>query len=130
MGAAVVLALLTSAPTSGDVVQALAILLTSVLITLAVGYAWLRHLPNSQRFGGLILKQANESGQGHVAALRRPELVGKAGVAVTDLRPAGVASVEGERIDVVTEGEYVGSGDPIEVLRADGYRHVVRAAKD
>ena len=130
VGAAVVLAMLSSAPTSGDVVQALAILLTSILITLAVGYAWLRHLPTSQRFGGLILKESNDSGQGYVAALRRPELVGKAGVAVTDLRPAGVASVEGERIDVVTEGEYVGSGDRIEVLRADGYRHVVRAAKD
>ena len=130
VGAAVVLALLGSAPTGGDVVQALAILLTSILITLAVGYAWLRHLPTSQRFGGLILKGANESGQGYVAALRRPELVGKAGVAVTDLRPAGVATVDGERIDVVTEGEYVGSGDRIEVLRADGYRHVVRAAKD
>ena len=130
VGAAVVLALLGSAPTGGDVVQALAILMTSILITLAVGYAWLRHLPNSHRFGGLVLKESNESAQGYVAALRRPELVGKAGVALTDLRPAGVATVEGERIDVVTEGEYIGSGDRIEVLRADGYRHVVRAAKD
>jgi membrane-bound serine protease (ClpP class) len=125
VGAAVVLAMLGTAPTGGDVVQALAI-----LITLAIAYAWLRHLPRSNRFGGLILKESNDSGRGYVAALRRPELVGKAGVAVTDLRPAGVASVEGERIDVVTEGEYVGSGDRIEVLRADGYRHVVRQAKD
>ncbi|MEO8636539.1 MAG: NfeD family protein [Gemmatimonadales bacterium] len=130
VGAAVVLAMLGAAPTSGDVVQALAVLLTSILITLAVGYAWLRHLPSSQRFSGLVLKDSNDSAQGYVAALRRPELVGKAGVAVTDLRPAGVASVDGERIDVVTEGEYVGSGDRIEVVRADGYRHVVRASKD
>ena len=122
--------MLGAAPTGGDVVQALAILMTSILITLAVGYAWLRHLPTSNRFGGLILKESNDSGRGYVAALRRPELVGKAGVAVTDLRPAGVASVDGERIDVVTEGEYVGSGGRIEVLRSDGYRHVVRQAKD
>lgn len=48
------------------------------------------------------------------------------GVALTDLRPAGVAEIAGTRVDVVTEGDYIARGDAIEVLRDDGYRRVVR----
>ena len=35
--------------------------------------------------------------------------------------------VDGERIDVVTEGEYIPNGNPVRVLRAESYRHVVQA---
>ena len=52
--------------------------------------------------------------------------VGATGVALTDLRPSGVAAIGGRRVDVVTAGDYVGAGEPIEVVRDDGYRRVVR----
>jgi len=129
IGAAVVLAMLGNFPTGGDVIQALAVLGASVFITLAVAYAWLRHLPNSRRFAGLIHQDSAQSAEGYVSALPRGDLIGKVGVAATDLRPAGVANVAGERIDVVTEGEYLAAGMQVEVVRAEGYRHVVRAVK-
>jgi membrane-bound serine protease (ClpP class) len=129
IGAAIVLAMLGSFPTSGDVIQALLVLGASVFITLAIAYAWLRHLPNSRRFSGLIHQHMAHSARGYISALPRAELVGKLGVAATDLRPAGVATIDGEKIDVVTDGEYIASGATIEVLRAEGYRHVVRSAK-
>lgn len=128
IGAAIVLAMLGNFPTSGDVIQALLVLGASVFITLAIAYAWLRHLPNSRRFAGLIHHDMAHSAQGYVSALPRAELVGKLGVAITDLRPSGVATIDGEKIDVVTDGEYIASGARVEVLRAEGYRHVVRAA--
>lgn len=130
IGAAVVLAMLGSFPTGGDVAQALAVLGASVFITLAVAFAWFRHLPNSRRFRGLIHQEAALSAEGYVSALPRGDLVGKAGVAATDLRPAGTAVVDGERIDVVTEGDYIPSGARVEVVRAEGYRHVVRPKQD
>ena len=126
---ATVLTLLGSSPTGGDVVQAFAVLGTSLVITLAIAYAWLRHLPSSGRFSGLLLRDQAEASEGFVAALPRGELVGQHGVALTDLRPSGTARVAGERIDVVTEGEYVAIGSDVEVVRSDGYRHVVRAAQ-
>src|SRR5918993_680732 len=48
------------------------------------------------------------------------------GVALTDLRPSGIAMIDGQRVDVVTEGEHISEGDPIEVVLDEGYRHVVR----
>jgi membrane-bound serine protease (ClpP class) len=66
--------------------------------------------------------------QGH---LPRPDArPGAVGVAITDLRPAGVAEIAGRRVDVVTEGEYLRAGDHVEVLVDEGYRRLVRRARD
>ncbi len=126
VGAAMVLAMMGAAPTAGDVAQALAILGASLVITAAVIYAWLRHIPNSDRWGGLFLRGGMAQSEGYISAPPRADLVGQEGVAVTDLRPAGTAAIAGERLDVVTEGEFVSQGSPVRVLRSEGYRHVVR----
>jgi membrane-bound serine protease (ClpP class) len=128
VAAAMLLAMVGNHPTGADVAQALAVLAASLFITAAVVYAWLRHLPNSGRFSGLLLQGAGHRSAGFTSAPARPELVGKGGTALTDLRPSGTARIGEERIDVVTEGEYVPQGSPVEVVRSDGYRHVVRRA--
>jgi membrane-bound serine protease (ClpP class) len=125
--ASMVLAMMGAHPTAGDVAQALAVLGASLFITFAVIYAWLRHLPNSGRFRGLLLHGSVHKSQGFVSAPNRGDLVGRDGVAVTDLRPSGTARVGEERLDVVTQGEYVPQGSRVQVVQSDGYRHVVRA---
>jgi membrane-bound serine protease (ClpP class) len=125
--ASMVLAMMGARPSTGDLAQALAVLGASLFITVAVIYAWLRHLPNSGRFSGLLLRGAVHKSQGFVSAPSRGDLIGQDGVAVTDLRPSGTARVGGERLDVVTEGEYVAQGSRVQVVQSDGYRHVVRA---
>jgi len=60
-----------------------------------------------------------------------PSLIAKQGAigtALSDLRPAGVADFEGHRIDVVTEGDYIATGERVEVIRAERYRRVVKRA--
>lgn len=59
-----------------------------------------------------------------------PSLEGATGVALTDLRPGGIAQLEGRRIDVVTEGDHLPSGTPVEVIADHGYRRIVRATSD
>lgn len=124
--AAVILAMIGSSPSVGDVTQAIAVLGASLAITAAVGYAWLRHLPNSGRFAGLFLRGGAHQADGYIAAKPRSDLVGQDGIAVTDLRPSGTAQIGHERVDVVTEGEYVPQGRTVRVVRSEGYRHVVR----
>ncbi len=130
IGAAMVLAMLGNFPTGGDVVQALLVLGASVFITLTVAYAWIRHLPNSRRFTGLIHQGSALAAEGFVSALPRGDLVGKQGLAVTDLRPAGVAMFDGEKIDVVTDGEYISNGARVQIVRAEAMRQVVRLVND
>ena len=54
--------------------------------------------------------------------------VGTSGRAITPLRPAGTAMLDGERVDIVTEGEFVMAGAALQVLRQEGHRVVVRTA--
>jgi membrane-bound serine protease (ClpP class) len=53
-------------------------------------------------------------------------VAGTPGTARSDLRPSGVAEIDGQRVDVVTDGEYLRAGEEIEVVRDEGYRRVVR----
>lgn len=53
-------------------------------------------------------------------------LVGKSGRALTDLRPAGKAIIDGNRFDVVSSGDYIEKNDPIVVSAVNGNRIVVR----
>ena len=128
IGASVVLAMVGSLPTGADFLQAGVILGASVLLTLAVVFGWLRHLPSSTRFSGLFLKASTDAAEGFISAPNRAELIGAEGKALTDLRPSGAATINHERLDVVTEGEFIKAGSAIMVLRSEGYRLVVREA--
>lgn len=56
----------------------------------------------------------------------RRDLVGKEGVAITPLRPSGMADIDGERINVVTEGGFLDVGVPLSVTKVEGGRVIVK----
>ena len=53
--------------------------------------------------------------------------LGRTGPAVSPLRPAGIAEVDGTRLDVVSDGDFIEALAEIEVTRVDGNRIVVRS---
>ena len=55
--------------------------------------------------------------------------IGRTGAAHTPLRPAGIADLDGVRLNVVTEGDYIERGCPVRVVRVDGNRIVVAQDK-
>jgi membrane-bound serine protease (ClpP class) len=55
-----------------------------------------------------------------------PRLTGAIGIARSDLRPGGIAEIDGQRVDVVSRGEYIPAGVAVEVVADEGYRRVVR----
>lgn len=61
---------------------------------------------------------------------QRARYLGKPGVAVTPLRPTGVAEIDGERIEVVTEGDFISAGSRIKVVAMDRRKYFVRLATD
>jgi len=52
--------------------------------------------------------------------------MGLTGTVVTDLRPAGMARINNQRVDVVSRGEYIDKGAGIVVLSVEGNRVVVK----
>lgn len=53
-------------------------------------------------------------------------LLGKVGVTYTPLHPAGVAIIDGSKVDVVTPGHFIEQNVPIRVVDNSGNRVVVR----
>lgn len=133
LGGAAVLAglymsLIGEIPTMSDFTRAAGVLATALLVVFVAAWALVRRLPSNRRLGrsGIFLNERTGSDTGYTSALRRSELVGKEGVALTDLRPSGTGSFDDERIDVVSESEWIEHGSPIRIVASEGYRHVVR----
>ena len=68
-------------------------------------------------------------GSDYVAAPDYRALVGHAGFATSYLRPAGVAAINGQQVDVLTEGEFVPAGTAVMVTRVEGARIFVRSGE-
>lgn len=128
MGTAVLLAMLGPTPNTADVAAALMAILTATAVSGAAIYAWVRRLPTSDRFRGLLLRDSIDSAAGYVSGTLRHDLHGQTGRALTALRPSGVAEIGGERMDVVTEGDWLPEGSRVTIVRSEGYRHIVRSA--
>ena len=126
------MSLLGNIPTTPDFTRAGWVLTSSILLLIASAWALIRTLPSSSRLAesGIFLPAKTASAIGYESAEVRSDLVGKHGTAITDLRPAGTALIGDERIDVVSESEWISAGTPVKVLSAEGYRHIVRSVSE
>jgi len=81
----------------------------------------------SKRGLGRMLTLSDSAKDWSAQSPERSHLVGREGRSLTVLRPAGTAVFGDQRLDVVTEGEFVPAGVPVRVIRVEGTRIVVRA---
>lgn len=114
---------------TADVIGVAGIISVSVLALAATAYVFIRHVPHSRSLSGIMLEDSTSRDTGYVSTPERPELVGRTGAALTDLRPSGAIRIDGERLDVMTEGPWIESGKTVVILRTEGYLNVVRAVE-
>ena len=65
---------------------------------------------------------ADRQGADYVAAPDYRALIGRHGFATSFLRPAGLAAIDGQRVDVLTDGKFVAVGTAVVVTRVEGAR--------
>ncbi|KAB2838762.1 MAG: nodulation protein NfeD, partial [Melioribacteraceae bacterium] len=82
-------------------------LATVFIITGVLIFVLSKILPQSSFFNKLILVDEIKEQSGYSSKETMKHLIGIEGKALTDLRPAGTAILNKERIDVVTEGDYI-----------------------
>lgn len=81
---------------------------------------------NKTLLDDLILDEQQQNKLGYTSVVDKSKYLGAIGVCKTDLRPAGTVVVEGEPIDVVTEGNFIKQGDIVKIINVDGSRILVR----
>jgi len=111
----------TISPTAGMIIAGLDIVLVPVLIIM--GMKILAKSP-------LSLKRELSKQDGVVSQKEEFEAyINMQGRSVTDLRPAGIAEINSQRMDVVTDGEYINADTPIVVTDVSGNRIIVEKLK-
>ncbi|WP_127582641.1 NfeD family protein [Paenibacillus koleovorans] len=108
---------------SGNALLSLGIAVVLSIIVIAVFIRVFKHRGIWNKF---ILKEQLTSEEGFISQASKEHLVGHEGVTVTPLRPAGTAEINGERIDVVTDGEFIPVQTRVRVEKVEGTRVVVR----
>ncbi len=77
----------------------------------------------------IILQEQIDGESNELSDAQQQALVGKSGVTLSPLRPSGIALVDGRRLNVMTDGEFVDKDMPVTVVQSAGLRILVRAAQ-
>lgn len=125
---------------AGNMTQALLHALAWPAVSLSVGLLgatvlillMMRFLPEVPLFRGLVLREQLSGGVGASVGAAggnigagTASLGGQSGVALTDLRPAGKAEVDGRTLDVTCDG-FIAAGSRVRVIEESAFRVVVR----
>lgn len=109
--------------------QTLVIALVSFMLFVLASW---RFLPKSRLGRMLVQSGTQEIEAGYT--VQQPEvavhLLGREGVAISMLRPAGRGRFGEHTLDVVTRGEFVDMGTPLRVVQVDGNRCIVETKGD
>ncbi|HET6895268.1 MAG TPA: NfeD family protein [Candidatus Baltobacteraceae bacterium] len=93
---------------------------SAIVLTVILFYVATRIFPENAWIKKLTF--AGAQGADYVTSSDFSSLLGKSGVAASYLRPSGVALVDGERVDVLTQGEFIHEGTPVRITRVEGAR--------
>jgi len=87
---------------------------------------WINYFPKSRIGKSLTLDDSTKDYKAHRAVDEYP--VGTTGEAVSTLRPSGIARFDGQRVDVVADGEWIEAGQSVKISStAGGHVSVVKA---
>lgn len=98
----------------------------ALLAALILIFILARFIPKTSIFQKFVLAEAEKTDRGFSSHSTSTDLIGAEGIALTTLRPSGTAEINGKRVDVVTESEYVEKGKKLKVIAVEGIRIVVK----
>ncbi len=99
----------------------------SLILTILGALIIIKLFPKSSIWRNISLAESQLRDKGYIASRDYRGYLGKEGKALSPLRPAGIGLFDGERLDVVSEGEFIEKDTPIVISHIDGYRLIVRS---
>lgn len=113
----------------GGGAEALCILLGVLLVLGIVGVLLFIYLPAESKWNPFVLWDKQDNRYGYTGAEDHSKYLGKRGEVVAPLRPAGTVIVDGERVDVVSFGDYIMPGAQVEIVKVEGSKLFVQEIK-
>lgn len=78
----------------------------------------------------LVLQQREINEEGYRAQEDMKVFLGREGIATTVLRPTGMATFDGVKLNVVSDGVFVPAETKVRIVQVEGSRIVVQVVKD
>lgn len=111
---------------SGSIETAIISLGVAIVLTALTGALLIKYGYRSPYLDKIILKTSQDRERGYSSIITRENYVGREGIVITTLRPAGTIEIEGNRVDAVSEGDFINKGERVKVLKIEGPKVVVR----
>lgn len=114
-----------------DSVMEAAMITIAVLAVLGILMAVLLNLLSHHKIRTpIVLEEEQKRTQGYLSSKDLNYLLGKKGIAVTDLRPSGIGQFDEVKFDVMSEGSYIIKDTRIEIIKVAGSKLVVKECQN
>ena len=112
----------------GNITQATYSILIALSISVIGFFLLIKYIPSTRTWKKFVLSTEQKKELGYTVGTRDlKRLIGNKGIAITTLRPSGIAEVHGKKLNVLTRGEYVDANTKIEIVSVEGNKIVVEA---
>jgi len=114
-----------------SVISSLFLVITAIFLSMIISFYITKSIFSENRlFGSLALESVQSRDAGFTSSDNTyVEMLGKAGVASTVLRPSGKVLIEDEVYDATSLAGFIDKGDPVEVVRYETSQLFVRKIK-
>ncbi|NSW90523.1 MAG: hypothetical protein HPY74_07570 [Firmicutes bacterium] len=112
--------------TARSLLDAIVMILIILIVIGILLFVFLRSASKGRLNNKLILTDRMNKESGFVGRSEPSSFLGKEGITTTMLRPSGSVNINGVRLDVVTDGEFIPKGTKVKVVKVEGMRIVVK----
>ena len=105
------------------VIATIAIFAAILIVMYKLGYG-------SKYLKFLILDAEQKKEEGYISSKKELSYIGKIGIADTPLRPSGVVTIDGMRVDAQSQGDFITKGAKVIVTDVDGMKIIVKKCEE
>lgn len=113
----------------GGMPALLVLLAIYLLLALVIGFCCF-YLPKESKWNPFVLWDRQRNSAGYTGGQDLSALLGRQGVTLTPLRPAGTMELEGRRVDVCSLGDYILKDVPVTIIKVEGSKIFVEKTKE
>lgn len=111
---------------SNSIVTAVLSVTVILILTIIAILLLYKFAPKNKYFNRIILNAKLDKNKGYTSTVDYSKYVNQTGIVTTALRPSGIISIDGELLDVVSEGQFIEKDEIVMVSKVEGRKIVVR----
>jgi membrane-bound serine protease (ClpP class) len=102
----------------------------ATVFIISIGYFISKYFFKTSLWSRVQLSEEFTSKKGFVSADTRSDLIGKIGIAISPIRPAGTILIDNRRVDVISQGDFIDADTQVKITDIKGAKVTVKPYKE